>query len=269
MDPRLARISIFPIKSLDAFEPENATITPTGPIEGDRRYAMVDEGDEYVNGKRTPGVHRLRASYDDPDRVRLSMPESDTDGSDLADDHDREGLAERLSEHFGYPVELIRDGGGMPDDTEIPGPTVISTATIEEVASWFDLAPENVRRRFRANLEIEGVPAFWEDRLFSDHGRVVDFSIGNVRLAGVNPCQRCVVPSRDPDTGEELEGFRERFIEKRGETLPEWIDSDRFDHQFRLMVNTCVPEDGSGEIGLGDPVEIIGEREEAGRNRVA
>ncbi|MFC6905962.1 MOSC domain-containing protein [Halalkalicoccus tibetensis] len=267
MNPRLARISLFPIKSLDAFEPERATITPVGPIAGDRRYAMVDAEGEYVNGKRTAAVHRLRASYDDPDRVEFSTPESDADEFDLTTD--REELAEHLSEQFGYPVELIRDDTGMPDDTEIPGPTVISTATIEEVASWFGLAPENVRRRFRANLEIEGVPAFWEDRLFSDQGRVVDFSIGGVRLAGVNPCQRCVVPSRDPDTGEEFEGFRERFIEKRGKTLPEWTDSDRFDHQFRLMVNTRVPEDGAGEIEVGDAVEIVGEREETGRNRVA
>lgn len=267
MNPRLARISVYPIKSLDAFEPERVTITPAGPIEGDRRYAMVDEGGEYVNGKRTPKVHRLRASYDDPDRVRLSTPDSGAGEFDLT--ADRGELAERLSEQFGYPVGLARDDVGMPDDTEIPGPTVISTATIEEVASWFDLAPESVRRRFRANLEIGGVPSFWEDRLFSDHGCVVDFSIGDVRLAGVNPCQRCVVPSRDPDTGEELEGFRERFIEKREETLPEWTDSDRFDHQFRLMVNTRVPEDGAGEIEVGDPVEIIGEREEAGESRVA
>jgi uncharacterized protein len=260
MNPRLARISPFPIKSLDAFEPEHATITSTGPIEGDRRYAMVDGEGEYVNGKRTPKVHRLRASYDDPDRVRLSTSGSNATEFDLTTD--REELAERLSEHFGYPVELVRDDGGMPDDTEIPGPTVISTATVEEVASWFDLSTESVRRRFRANLEIEGVPAFWEDRLFSDHGRVVEFSVGDVRLAGVNPCQRCVVPSRDPDTGEGLEDFRERFIENRRETLPEWTDSDRFDHPFRLMVNTRVAQGGEGKVEVGDPVEILGERAE-------
>lgn len=258
MNPRLARISVYPIKSLDAFKPERVTITPAGPIEGDRRYAMVDSEGEYVNGKRTPKVHQPRASYDDPDRVELSTSESDATEFDLT--ADRGELAERLSGHFGYPVELIRDDSGMPDDTDLAGPTVISTATIEEVASWFDLGTESVRRRFRANLEVEGVPAFWEDRLFSDHGRVVDFSVGGVRLAGVNPCQRCVVPSRDPDTGEELEGFRDRFIEKRRETMPEWTDSNRFDHLFRLMVNTRVSE--SGEIEVGDSVEVLGERAE-------
>ncbi len=260
MNPRLARIAVFPIKSLDAHEPTRARVTSAGSLAGDRRYAIVDDEGEYVNGKRTAAVHRFRADYGGLDRVTRSMQGDDGREFALEDESDREELADRLSEHFGYPVELIHDETGMPDDTEIPGPTVISAATIEEVASWFDLSMENVRRRFRANLEVEGVPAFWEDRLFSDYGRVVDVSVGSVRLAGVNPCQRCVVPSRDPDTGEDLENFRERFVEKRRETLPDWTDSDRFDHPFRLMVNTRVSQ--AGEIEVGDPVEILGERAE-------
>lgn len=259
MNPRIARIALFPVKSLDAYEPELARITAAGPLEGDRRYAIVDGKGEYVNGKRTAAVHRLRAEFDNPDRLKLSEHGSDRTREFSLED-EREELADRLSEHFGYPVEVVRDEVGMPDETDFSGPTVISTATIEEVASWFDLAPESVRRRFRANLEIEGVPAFWEDHLFSDHGRVVDFAVGDVRLSGVRPCQRCVVPSRDPDTGEELQRFRERFVEKRRETLPGWTDSDRFDHPFRLMVHTRVSE--AGEIEVGDPVEILGERAE-------
>lgn len=262
MNPRLARIALFPVKSLDAHEPERSRITSAGPLEGDRRYAIVDGEGEYVNGKRTAAVHRLRTEYDGLERVSLSEYGSDA-SREFALEEDREGLEGWLSEYFGYPVEVVRDEVGMPDRTTLSGPTVISTATIEEVASWFDLAPENVRRRFRANLEIGGVPAFWEDRLFSDRGRVVEFSVGDVRLSGVSPCQRCIVPARDPDTGEELADFRERFVERRRETLPEWTESDRFDHPFRLMVNTRVSE--PGWIEVGDPVEIRGERTKSDR----
>lgn len=258
MNPRLARISIFPVKSLDSNEPQKVEITPAGPIEGDRRYAIVDEDGEYVNGKRTQEIHRIRAEYNSG-HVTLSEHGGD-ERHEFALENNREELVDWLTDYFGYPVELVHDEAGLPDDTTNTGPTVISTATIEAVASWFDLSTESVRRRFRANLEIEGVPAFWEDNLFTDHSRVVEFSIGNVTLAGVNPCQRCVVPSRNPDTGEELEGFRQRFIEKRQETLPEWTDSGRFDHPFRLMVNTRV--ENGGEISVGDPVEILGERAE-------
>lgn len=49
------------------------------------------------------------------------------------------------------------------------GPSVVSTATVETIASWFDgTRVESPRRRFRANFEISGVPAFWEDRLVGD-----------------------------------------------------------------------------------------------------
>ena len=66
-----------------------------------------------------------------------------------------------------------------------------------------------------------------------------------------------MVPSRDPDTGAEYEGFQETFIEKRGETMPAWSGGDWFDHQFRLMVNTMVPDSEWGNtISVGDRIEV-------------
>jgi hypothetical protein len=83
---------------------------------------------------------------------------------------------------------------GFPDDTVAPGPTVVSAATLAEVSSWYEeLALEEIRRRFRANLIIDGVEPFWEDRLYSEEGRFVRFQVGNVTLEGVYPCQRSVV----------------------------------------------------------------------------
>ncbi|OYR61678.1 MOSC domain-containing protein, partial [Halorubrum ezzemoulense] len=65
--------------------------------------------------------------------------------------------------------------------------------------------------------------------------------------------------SRDPDTGAEIDGFRERFVRKRRETLPEWTASDRFDHDFRLMVNTVVEERSWGDVlAVGDEVTVDG-----------
>src|SRR5262249_25513767 len=131
---------------------------------------------------------------------------------------------------------------GFPDDTEAPGPTVISTATLQAVASWFPGLDEQVMRlRFRANLEIGGVPAFWEDRLFAEVGSVVPFRVGDVLFEGINPCQRCVVPSRDPYTGGIFPHFQEIFARKRREFLPSWSTPSRFNHFYRLSCNTRVP----------------------------
>ncbi|WP_152041627.1 MOSC domain-containing protein [Salinigranum salinum] len=277
--PHLARITTYPVKSLDGLDRDRTGFRGQA-LAHDREYALVDDDGDYVNGKRERAVHGLRSEFD-PDRRRLRLWTSEheprtfslsgaggdgadsgpevVDGHGAGDETDGDALEEWLSDYFGYPVSLRRDAtGGFPDDTAAAGPTVISTATIETVASWFpSISAGEMRRRLRANLEIGGVPAFWEDRLFDDRDHVVRFSIGDVTFEGVNPCQRCVVPTRDPDTGEETPGFRERFVERRRETMPSWSGGDWFDHHFRLMVNTRVVGDTQGRgVAVGDPVRV-------------
>jgi len=133
---------------------------------------------------------------------------------------------------------------------------------VENGASWFDgIDPDGVRGRLRANLEVAGVEPFWEDRLYAAD-RPVAFRIGDRELLGEGPCNRCVVPTRDPRIGEETDGFRERFLERREATLPGWAPEERFDHFYKVMVNTRVPEDGWGRsIAVGDDVEVLGPAE--------
>jgi uncharacterized protein YcbX len=263
----LERIAVHPIKSLDASYRDSARIVENGALAGDREYAVVDADGKYVNGKRTADVHRLRADFEfeggRASSVSIGVGDGTTD-EDAGNDPDpatfalpdeTDGLAAWLSEYFGYEVGIRRErAGGMPDDTDASGPTVVSTATIETVADWFDLAVENVRRRFRTSLEVGGTDPFREDALYGADtpGK---FRVGDAELRAEGPCNRCVVPSRDPDTGEELEGFRERFGEQRATTLPTWAPDKRFDHHFKLAVNTQVPDSEWGtEIAVGDGV---------------
>jgi hypothetical protein len=255
----LRRITTFPVKSLDAETVESVDLVENGGLAGDREFALFDADGEYVNGKRYRTVHRIRSSVDRPSgTVTLEAPGHDETTTPLATD--TTDLADWLSAYFEEPISLRRNrAGGFPDDTSASGPTVISTATIRELASWYDgIDAEGMRRRLRANLEVDGVPAFWEDRLFADRGHRVVFEVGDVRFEGVNPCQRCVVPSRDPDTGEEYPDFRETFVENRRETMPEWSGGDWFDHHFRVMVNTDVPESEWGKtLAVGDAVRVL------------
>ena len=57
-------------------------------------------------------------------------------------------------------------------------------------------------------------------------------------MEGTNPCQRCVVPTRDSLTGAASSGFATEFARRRAATLPPWADRRRFDHFYRLTVNT-------------------------------
>jgi uncharacterized protein YcbX len=270
-EPRIDRIRVYPVKSLDPVDVDTAAVLPDGGLSADREWAIVDADGDYVNGKRERAVHRIRSRYD-PETTRLwiRLPAWDEARSYvLSTPSDRDAVTAALTAYFGYDVAIRRDEtGGFPDDTAAAGPTVISTATIHEVAGWFDgIDPEGMRRRLRANLEVSGVPPFWEDHLFADSGAVVAFELRgedgrSVPFEGVNPCQRCVVPSRDPDTGAETPDFRETFMRRREATLPDWSGGDRFDHSFRLMVNTRVPRAAVGRrVAVGDAVRRLGVRE--------
>jgi len=254
--PTVERIRTYPIKSLDGAERERAELVSGGCLAGDREFAVVDDDGEYVNGVRTDAVHGLTTAVDrDAGTVRIG--ERGADERREFDLDDRTGLGDWLSDYFGFDVTVVRDETGMVDRPD-RGPTVITTATLREVASWFDgVSADGVRRRFRANVEVSGVPAFWEDALYTGDGRRA-FEIGDVRFEGDGPVARCVVPTRDPDTGERTEGFQEAFVERRDATLPEWAPPERFDHYYKLMTNTRVPESEWGEaFSVGDPVRVL------------
>jgi uncharacterized protein YcbX len=202
------RILIYPIKSLDPVAVSEATVLASGALASDREFALVDEKGAWVNGKREARIHRLRAGFDlANNRVTLRVsPGVESETFHLTSDRAR--LEDWFSRYFGFRTRLERNtAGGFPDDMESPGPTIIGSATLGAVGGWFGLGLEEASRRFRANIELDTDEPFWEDRLFSGSGNPVQFQIGSVAIDGVNPCQRCAVPSRDSETGVVLEKF--------------------------------------------------------------
>jgi ferredoxin-NADP reductase/uncharacterized protein YcbX len=260
-EPFLSRILIFPIKSLDPVEVRQAQVLSSGALEHDRTWALFEENGKFVNGKRHAAVHRLRSQTD---IAASAVTLSDENRSDLGSkrfsiDEDAGALEGWLAAYFGFPVAFRKNSeGGFPDDTESPGPTIISVATLAEIGRWFGLPIDEVRRRFRSNIEIDGVPPFWEDRLFGAPGTTIRFRIGDVIFEGINPCQRCVVPPRDPLTGENDDTFVRRFTELRARTLPPWSTRERFNHFYRVAINTRPHGDQSGKsLRVGERVEIL------------
>ena len=264
--PTLDRITIYPVKSLDGVDVAECGVLACGALENDRRWRLVDLDGRVVNAKRTPRFHRIRAEYDLAERlITLSFW---TDGStDPAHTFPLspgpEGPCKWLSEALGLRVLLEeRCDGGFPDDREAPGPTLVATASLEEVARWFGLDLAEARRRFRVNLEIGGCEAFWEDTLASPARVGVpsladlpadlaidpyadlppleprEFAIGEVRFRATGVCKRCPVPSRESRTGAVKELFREAFEARRGRGLRADVDVGRWGDFYRLGVNT-------------------------------
>jgi uncharacterized protein YcbX len=258
--PRLKNIRLHPIKALDAVSASEARIGPNGGLELDRIWALYSADGRWVNGKRTAAIHLIRAAYaPDISSVTLTVPgdRRNIPAMTFAFPNDTEGAAEWFSMYFEQVIQVRYTREGFPDDGLAAGPTIVSTASLEAVCGWFPgMTLDEARRRFRTTLEIEGVPAFWEDQLFADsESSIVRFKIGKVAFEGSNPCARCPVPSRDSQTGAESAGFQKRFTDLRRAQLPQWAPADRFDHFYRLATNTRAPSTECGKIlRFGDPL---------------
>ncbi len=256
----LYKILIFPFKSFDPIEVKEVKITPGGSLENDRRFAFFRKEDgKILSRKWETKLYRIRTKYNLPKEEVVFSYEGVEKGFRF---HQKENIEKFISQILGYEVVLKEDKyRGFPDDLEAYGPTVVARSTIKEVASWFNLDEDQMRLRLRTNLEVDGenLPPFWEDKLYGKPNEVVWFQIGEVKIGGVNPCQRCPIPPRDPFTGESLKGFRDIFVEKRKETLPPWAERSRFNHFYRLTVNTIIPTSEAGKtLKLEDPVVVLG-----------
>jgi uncharacterized protein YcbX len=255
---RLGRIQIFPIKSLDGMLVEQAHITSGGILESDRVYAIFDKDGRIVNGKRTARAHQLRCAFDtEITEVRLWQNDKSSAMQFQLDAPDR--IEKWLGEFFGFSVTLRREPQkGFPDDRAAFGPTITSEASLREIHKWFpELTLGSLRRRFRANLELTGGEPFCEDRLFGAPDELKPFQIGAVKFFGHNPCQRCVVPTRDPDNGQAVANFQKKFMELRKKFLPGWANAQRFNHFYRFAVNTSIPPGEAGKLlRAGDVVEF-------------
>ena len=289
--PTLDRIEIYPVKSLDGLDLVECGVLESGGLENDRRWRLVDMDGRVLNAKRSPVFHALRAEFDlderlvtlwvDPAAVAAAaLPVADLDrlrglaghsgGERAAGPLVRDsfhlvpgqgGPCEWLSEVFGCNVLLQeRADGGFPDDRDAPGPTLVSTATLVEVARWFGFDLAESRRRFRANLEVGGCDAFWEDTLASPARPELqpdlppdlaidpyadlpppeprEFSIGEARFIATNVCRRCVVPTRDSRTGAVAEYFRDAFEARRSRGMRADVDPGAWVTLYRLAVNT-------------------------------
>ena len=278
--PRLAGIRLHPIKSLDPISVTEARIGPGGGLEHDRAWALHSVDGRWVNAKRTAAMHLIRATYaPDLSSVTLAVPgdRRNIPARTFPFPGGHEDAAEWFSVYFEQQILVRHAAEGFPDDNIANGPTIISTASLQAVCDWFPgVTLESARQRFRTTLEIDGIvgaqdtrarqqpaidsgtpaasanghlPAFWEDQLYGEDERsVVRFCIGEVHFEGSNPCARCPVPARDPQTAADLTGFQKRFSDLRRETLPPWAPAARFDHFYRLAVNTRVAPTEHGKL---------------------
>lgn len=254
MKPYLARILLYPIKSLGPLALERVQVVEGAGLAGDREYALFDARGRVLNTKRLGSpLLSIHARYSDCGREVELQSGAGNLACDIA------GSLEALGDFFGSALgEHVVVGRsarvGFFDDMEATGPTVLGAASVDSVAQWFGLVPEEVRRRFRANLEIAGLEPFEEDLLFGRPDEPRRFRIGDVEFLGTNPCARCIVPSLDSTGRSGNEGLTPvRFARRRERYRREDSELAEYGHYYRLSVNTLLaPNQGGKTLSLGD-----------------
>ncbi len=255
----LERITVYPIKSLDGVNLDAVEITQGGSLKYDREFAFVDEDGKFINGKKYWQIHLIRSIYHlDETSVEFSI-ERENYKKNFHLEKEKPGIEKFFSEFLGKKISFRQNKqSGFPDDLQASGPTVVSVASLQEVAKWFpNVSVEELHKRFRPNLLLNDTPAFWEDNLFGEKGEEKLFHIGEVKFFGMNPCARCAVPTKNPESGEAIPFFQKHFSEMRKTTLPAWSNLSQFDHYYRFCVNTKVSGTEAEKILLtGDAISL-------------
>jgi ferredoxin-NADP reductase/uncharacterized protein YcbX len=198
---------VYPVKGAAGVPVDEVDVVPgTGALH-DRSLAIA-RGDQQVPPRT---AWRLRSAFKqvarDPDmtQVTVTMPETGVvelrhrahpDGPPVRSDQAQQEQEAVLRRWFGEPgLRLVRaDAGALWDlaDTELSLINLASVRALERLTGC-ELDP----RRFRANVYLDGLPAFAE---LTWVGRRI--RIGDCEVEVIRPTARCRATSANPDTGE-------------------------------------------------------------------
>jgi uncharacterized protein YcbX len=181
---RVASLHRWPVKSMGGVDAELLEVDAHGAA-GDRAWAVFDEfkgAPRRLTAREAPRLLLWHATDD-------AVTGPDGTAYPLGDP----GLAEALSADLGRPVTMRHDPALQQD---LPDSLLItfgaSHRRVEEALGPLD------PRRWRTNIHVEGdtdpyAEAGWEGR---------ELRVGEPRLRLLHPCERCAIPTRDPDTAE-------------------------------------------------------------------
>jgi uncharacterized protein YcbX len=204
-------LAITPIKGTRLRELDRVALEGSG-VRADRRFLLVDDRDQMINGKHVGELTALVADYDDADRrLRITFPDDRVVDAEVRHDGPIDacfysGLlrgrlvagpwSEAISEFAGQPLRLVEAGEqGAVDRGALGAASLISRASLAQVAA--EGGCEGVDgRRFRMLIEVDGIAAHREDDWV---GR--DVRIGDALVRFKGHVGRCLITSRDPDTG--------------------------------------------------------------------
>jgi MOSC domain-containing protein len=258
MAARVAWISVAPVKGLALAQRDEVLLERFG-VRENRRFHLIGEDGRLLNGKQLGPLLQVAADWDEEARtLELRFPDGTrVDGAvelgppvetnfyghrEVAGRVVVGPWAEALSSFVGRPLRLVQPdepGGGL--DRGRGAVTLLSTGSLEALRGAADANGPVDPRRFRMLLGVEGVAAHEEDSWL---GRRVQ--VGEAEIVPRGNVGRCVVTTRDPDSGERTLDTLDVLAGYRGE-----VDTTE-PLPFGVWGEVTRP----GRVRLGDPLSV-------------
>ncbi len=218
----LSQINIFPVKSLDGYSPDSAVVEKRG-LQYDRRWMITEPNGAFMTQRTNAKMALLKATigsdfltifekenpensvkiglhtegsllgvtvWDDTFLASRTTAEADAFLSDFLGksciltkmnaENER-----RVEENYNLGNDIVSFADGYPF-------LIIGENSMRDLNERLDV-PLSIRR-FRTNFVFSGGAPFVEDGFRN-------FQIGNVDFVGIKNCARCVLTTRDPDSG--------------------------------------------------------------------
>jgi uncharacterized protein len=260
----VSALYVYPIKSCRGIRVQEWPVEARGFV-ADRRWMIVDADGKFVTQRELAQLALVGTAFEG-DQLRLSAPgrsplmlplrHETGESREVQVWQDRvlgvvHGLGSRwFSDYLGAPHELVymseRQQRPVNPARANPGDIVsfadaypfllISEASLAELNARLEI-PIGMER-FRPNIVISGTEPFAEDH----YARV---RIGEIAFRGPKRCERCVVTTIDPQTGE------------RGKEPLRTLAKFRLEDQ-KVWFGMNLIHDQLGSLRVGDAVETGG-----------
>lgn len=208
MNVTLIQIWRHPIKALGRERVAQAHLAPGDGLPGDRVWAIAHDAAKAKKGAWSPCVNFIRAASS-PALMAVTATLNEADETVTLRHPERpeitlhpEREADRLvdwatplvAKGRPAPARVIRADRTMTDSRK-PSLSIANHATHKAVEA--QIGRSLSRHRWRANLWIDGLPA-WEEFDWVDH----EVTIGTARLRIVGRTTRCRATESNPETGQ-------------------------------------------------------------------
>jgi MOSC domain-containing protein len=256
----VSRISVAPVKGLALVHPDEVLLERTG-VAANRRFHIVDAEGRRYNQLRNGALVQIRPEYEPHGgRLELAFPDGTvatgeiTLGDEVTTDFYGRPVPGRyvegpwsdaLSSWARRPLRLVQSAPGLAVDRGRGHVSLVSKASLAELARSAGQDEPVDGRRFRMLFEVDGCSPHEEDSWIKRQLRIGG---ALVRLRG--DVGRCAITTQNPETGRPdfdtlrtIAGYRERTSNEAGkEHIP-----------FGVYGEVLEP----GRVAVGDSVELV------------